>query len=75
MNHLPHLVSVPAAAKQANVARNTILLAAKSGKIKSVRIGRDWFIYADDIERWKLDDYQPAKARKQVVTSGEDDRN
>jgi excisionase family DNA binding protein len=75
MSQLPRLVSVPTAAKQANVARNTILLAAKSGKIKSVRIGRDWFIYADDIERWKLEDYQPAKARKRAITSGEDDRN
>ncbi len=75
MSKLPRLVSVPAAAKQANVARNTILLAAKSGKIKSVRIGRDWFIYADDIERWKREDYQPTMVRKQADTSGEDETN
>lgn len=73
MSLLPDLVSVPAAARQANVARNTILLAAKSGKIKSVRIGRDWFIYADDLERWKREDYQPTMARKQAATSSEDE--
>lgn len=73
MSEMPRLVSVPAAARQANVARNTILLAAKSRKIRSVRIGRDWFIYEDDIERWKREDYQPAKVRKQASTSSEDD--
>lgn len=64
MNEMPHLVSVPIAAEQAHVARNTMLLAAKNGKIKAVRLGRDWFVYADDIERWKREDYQPTKMRK-----------
>lgn len=75
MSEMPRLVSVPAAARRASVARNTMLLAAKSGKIKSVRIGRDWFIYADDIERWKRENYQPAKVRKQNFASAEDDKN
>ena len=69
MNEMPHLVSVPTAAEKAEVARNTMLLAAKNGKIKAVRLGRDWFVYVDDIERWKRDDYQPTKVRKKYSGS------
>jgi excisionase family DNA binding protein len=72
MSEVSHLVSVPIAAEQAGVARNTMLLAAKNGKIKAVRLGRDWFIYADDIERWKRENYQTAKARKKPSGSQED---
>jgi excisionase family DNA binding protein len=72
MNEMPHLVSVPAAAGQAGVARNTMLLAAKNGKIKAVRLGRDWFIYEDDIERWKQEDYRPTKVRKKRSSPSED---
>lgn len=69
MSEMPQLVSVPVAAEQAAVARNTMLLAAKQGKIKAIRLGRDWYIYADDIERWKQENYQPAKARKKSAVS------
>jgi excisionase family DNA binding protein len=72
MNEIPHLISVPAAAKLARVARNTMLLAAKNGKVKAVRLGRDWFVYEDDIERWKQEDYQPTKVRKNRPSSDED---
>jgi len=60
---LSNLMSITEAAEQAEVARNTMLLAAKSGKIKAVRLGRDWFVDATDIERWKQDDYRPNMAR------------
>ncbi len=56
------LVPVTLAAEQAGVGRNTMLLAAKNGKIKSKRIGRGWFVYASDIERWKREDYRPDMA-------------
>lgn len=72
MSEMPHLVSVPIAAKQAQVARNTMLLAAKNGKIKAVRLGRAWFVYVDDIERWKRESYQPAKIRKNQASSEKD---
>ena len=64
MSDMPRLVSVPIAAERVGVARNTMLLAAKNGKIRAVRLGRDWLIYEDDIERWKLENYQPTMSRK-----------
>jgi excisionase family DNA binding protein len=72
MGKMPHLISVPIAAEQAGVARNTMLLAAKNEKIKAVRLGRDWFVYADDIERWKQENYRPTKARKKSSASRDD---
>ncbi len=64
MNELPQLVTVPVAAERADVARNTMLLAAKNGKIKAIRLGRDWLIYEDDIDRWKTEEYKPSMMRK-----------
>lgn len=64
MNELPQLVTVPIAAERADVARNTMLLAAKNGKIKAIRLGRDWLIYEDDIDRWKTEEYKPSMMRK-----------
>ena len=61
-NELPELVSVPEAAKRAGVARNTIRLAATKGTIKAIKPGRNWLIFASDIERWKREVYQPDKA-------------
>lgn len=72
MKEIPELVSVPIAAQQAEVARNTMLLAAKQGKIKAVRLGRDWYIYPDDIDRWKRENYQPAKIRKKKAPPNND---
>ncbi|MBA3871466.1 MAG: helix-turn-helix domain-containing protein [Anaerolineae bacterium] len=58
------LITVPAAALKASVARNTMLLAAKNGTIKAIRIGRNWLIYASDIERWKTENYRPQMAAR-----------
>jgi excisionase family DNA binding protein len=69
MTELPRLVSVPTAAEYASVARNTMLLAAKNGKIKAIKLGRDWMIYEDDIERWKREEYKPTMIRKKSSTS------
>ena len=63
MEHDPHdLISVPEAAKRASVARNTMHRAAKSGTIKAIKLGRDWFVYGSDIERWKKEVYRPDMA-------------
>lgn len=59
---LNDLVPVPEAARRAGVARNTMHRAAKNKAIKSVKIGRDWFVYASDIERWKREIYRPDMA-------------
>lgn len=59
-----NLLSITDASRQAGVGRNTMLLAAKNGNIKSVRLGRDWFIDATDIERWKQENYRPQMARQ-----------
>jgi excisionase family DNA binding protein len=58
------LLPVPLAANRAGVARNTMLLAAKNGKIKAIKLGRDWFVYANDLNRWKEEDYRPKMIRK-----------
>lgn len=59
MDEMDDLLTVPVAAQRAGVARNTMLLAAKYGKIKAKRLGRGWFVFASDIDRWKQEVYQP----------------
>lgn len=66
-NDLSDLISVPEAARRAGVSRNTIHRAAKSGLIKSVKLGRDWFVAASDLERWKRENYQPGMAHRYPV--------
>lgn len=62
MSEVDDLLPITAAAERAGVARNTMLLAAKNGKIRAVRIGKPWFVYASDIDRWKAEDYRPYMA-------------
>ncbi|MCI0708627.1 MAG: helix-turn-helix domain-containing protein [Chloroflexi bacterium] len=59
---LKDLISVPEAARRAGVARNTIHRAAKSGTIKAVKLGRNWLVYASDLNRWKEENYRPDMA-------------
>jgi excisionase family DNA binding protein len=62
MDETDDLMSVTMAADKAGVSRNTMLLAAKNGKIRARRIGRAWFVYGSDIERWARDIYRPDMA-------------
>lgn len=62
MDEMDDLLSVPAAAQRAGVARNTMLLAAKQAKIKAKRLGRSWFVFSSDIDRWKRDVYMPSRS-------------
>jgi excisionase family DNA binding protein len=62
MSEIEDLVPVTLAAQKVGVARNTMLLAAKNGKIKATRIGKGWFVYASDLERWKREEYRPNMA-------------
>ena len=55
-------ISVPEAARRAEVANNTIRLAARNGKIRAIKIARDWLIDPEDIKRWKEENYRPDKA-------------
>jgi excisionase family DNA binding protein len=66
------LIPVPLAAERAKVSRNTMYLAARNGSIKSRRIGRDWFVYASDIERWKQEVYKPQMVRSNPDNSEDD---
>ncbi len=71
--NMQDLISVPEAAKRAGVARNTIRLAAKKGAIKAIKLGRDWFIYASDIGRWKKEEYRPDMALRYPVKQDEEE--
>jgi excisionase family DNA binding protein len=74
MEHsMDDLIPVPEASRRAGVARNTMHRAVKSGKIKGLKLGRDWFIYASDIERWKREVYLPNRAGRYPVKK--DDEN
>lgn len=77
MSELDDLMPVTLAAEKAGVARNTMFLAAKSGKIKAVRIGRGWFVYGSDIERWKEENYRPDMAFRYPIKDeiDEDEEN
>lgn len=72
MSDVSDLISLTEAAKRAGVARNTMHRAAKSGVIKAVKLGRDWFVYASDIERWKRENYRPDMAHRYPVKKDED---
>ena len=73
MSEMDDLLPVPEAAERAGVARNTMLLAVKNNKIKGKRLGRNWFIYASDIERWKQEDYRPYMALRNPPKTQEED--
>jgi excisionase family DNA binding protein len=62
MDDLNDLITITEAANRAGVSRNTIHRAAKSEALKAVQIGRNWFVYASDIDRWKKENYRPDKS-------------
>lgn len=72
MSEINDLMPITLAAKQAGVARNTMLLAAKNGKIKATRIGRGWFVFASDLERWKQENYRPEMAYRYPAKDDQD---
>lgn len=72
-DELDDLISVPEAARRAGVARNTMYRAAKSGKVKARKLGRDYFIDAGDLERWRTEVYRPQMAARYPVKKEEDD--
>lgn len=63
-DNVDDLIPVPEAAKRAGVARNTMHRAVKDGRIKGRKLGRDWFVHANDIERWQKESYRPDMARR-----------
>lgn len=62
MDDIQDLVSVPSAAQRAEVSRDAMYRAARDGKIRAVKLGRAWFVYGSDIDRWKKEHYRPDKA-------------
>jgi excisionase family DNA binding protein len=72
MNDLDDLLSITDAAQKIDVGRNTLLLAAKKGTIKSRRIGRDWFVFASDLDRWKQENYRPDMAYRYPAKKDDD---
>lgn len=71
MTDVSDLVPLTEAATRAGVARNTMHRAAASGAIKAVQLGRAWFVYASDIERWKQEKYRPEMALRYPVKDDE----
>ena len=75
MDTMDDLIPVPLAAQRAGVARDTMFRAARKGKIKAIKLGRDWFVHASDIERWKREDYRPQMAYRYPVKSEDKEKN
>ena len=73
MDEFQYYISVPEAAKQAGVARNTMRLAAQHGHIKAFKPARNWLIDSRDIDRWKTENYQPNMRRQNVDEEDTDD--
>ena len=67
MTDLGDLIPLKEAAKRAGVAHNTVHRAAKRGALKAVKLGRDWFVYASDLDRWKQQVYRPDMAYRYPV--------
>jgi excisionase family DNA binding protein len=66
-SQLSNLISLTDAAKRAGVARNTIHRAVRLGKLKAIKLGRDWFIDVTDIDRWKAEHYRPDMALRYPI--------
>lgn len=50
-----------------------MLRAAQTGTIKAIRPGRNWLVYASDIDRWKHDSYQPNMALRYPAADDDSD--
>lgn len=73
MDEMNDLIPVPQAANRAGVSRNTMYRAAKFGTIKARKLGRDWFVYASDIARWKQEVYRPEMALRFPIKKDDSD--
>jgi len=47
------LVRVSQALKELPISRATLIRLLHNGKIKGIRIGKKWFLYASEVERVK----------------------
>ena len=47
------LVKVSQALKELPISRATLIRLLHNGKIKGIRIGKKWFLYASEVERVK----------------------
>ena len=50
---MKELIKVSEALKELPISRATLLRLLHKGKIRGVRIGGNWFVYASEIERVK----------------------
>lgn len=48
---LENLVSIPKAAKKMDLAEHMIRRRLINGRIKGEKIGRDWYVYLDEVRR------------------------
>jgi excisionase family DNA binding protein len=45
------LIKISQALKNLPISRSTLIRLIQNGKIRGVKIGRNWFVYSNEIER------------------------
>ena len=50
--HIPRLIKPKQVSKTANIPYTSIRAAAFRGELAVCRIGRAWFLYYDEVQRW-----------------------
>jgi excisionase family DNA binding protein len=51
--------SLPEAAKMLGLAPSTLRHQVKNGKLRAVKVARDWFITTEEVERYRAENRRP----------------
>jgi excisionase family DNA binding protein len=69
MVDIASLLSTSEAAQRAGITERGMRKAIERGRLQARRLGRDWFVQADDLERWIV--LHPGRGRPALVESVE----
>jgi excisionase family DNA binding protein len=56
------LIGIPAAATLLGLAPTTLRHQIKNGKLRATKVGRDWLLAPDEVERYRLEHRQKEEA-------------
>lgn len=51
--------SIPQAAKLLGLAPSTLRHQVKNGKLRAVKVSRDWYVTAEEVERYRRENRRP----------------
>ena len=66
-------IPVAEAAQRTGYSVSMVQRLCQKKRIKCIKLGRDWFVDASDIMRWKTEVYNPNKASRYPKTQEDDE--